>query len=129
MLPHLALPAGDSYFKIFALPGTPEPNLQIFITSSPLDLADAGRGVYIDESIVTPADLANPRNPLNASRSALQAVKLANGTWYELQLGESSPWPGSWELNAVRGNMFLIVQGVDSRAQLEQIAGSLTQDW
>ena len=64
-----------------------------------------------------------------AVKSVLKAADLPNGVWYELQLGGSSPWPGSWELHALRGDVFLTVEGVDSKAHLEQVAGELTQEW
>jgi hypothetical protein len=130
LLPSLALPTGDAYFKSFLdiagqVPGN---GLNIFITSKP-DASDNGRGIYIDEARVTPADASNPRFPLNAFRRILKPATLSNGLWYEMQLGPDNPWPGSWELHALRGNVFIIVQGVDSREHLEEVAGALTQDW
>lgn len=118
----LSLPRGNLYERVVwgSLPAT---SFGIFITAT--NNASAGsRAIHVDESYMTPSDLADPRYPMNAFKSLLQPVTLANGVWYEMRQ-QHDPWKGEWILMTLRGNVAVEVDGLESRAQLDAFAGSL----
>jgi len=89
--------------------------------------------IEINEGLVSsspsaPNYIDNPRNPLIAFKSELTPVTLANGQWYEMQLpqGQNLAFAGAWDLFAQRGDVQVEVGGFDSKAILEQFAGSFS---
>ena len=120
--PDLALPAGHSYVKVTWSLAPPVTGFGLFISGP--DATAGSRAIHVDEAAVTPESLMSPRNPLNALKSVLRPVSLGNGTWYEMQQ-QHQPWQGEWILVTHLGQIGIEIDGLDSKAQLEQFAGSL----
>ncbi|MGH7686832.1 MAG: hypothetical protein ACREN2_08455 [Candidatus Dormibacteria bacterium] len=120
--PNLGLPAGHSYVKVTWSSAPPVTGFGLFISGT--DATAGTRAIHVDEAAATPQSLASPRNPLNAFQSVLRPVSLANGTWYEMQQ-QHQPWQGEWILTTQLGGVGIEIDGLDSKAQLEQFAGSL----
>ncbi len=59
-----------------------------------------------------------------AFKSLLRPVKLANGTWYEMEQ-QHEPWQGEWIFMAQWGQLQIEVDGLDSKTVVQQFAGSL----
>jgi hypothetical protein len=59
-----------------------------------------------------------------AFRSILRPVQLANGTWYEMQQ-QREPWQGVWIFMTQWGRLQIKVDGLDSKAVIQEFAGSL----
>lgn len=120
--PSLSLPPGHSY-KGVVWGSAPANGFGIFISSQ--DPTAGNRAIHIDESAMSPTDLADPRFPMNAFKSVLKPVTLANGVWYEMQQ-QHEPEMGAWILATLRGNIAIQIDGLESREALEQFAGRLT---
>jgi hypothetical protein len=122
--PNFALPSGHLYDRVVWDPTPPVTGFGLFITS----LANPSEGhdaIHMDEAVLTPAEQADPRNPLIAFKSILRAVQLPNGTWYEMQQ-QHDPNKGEWILTAQRGAVEIEVDGLDSKRILEAFAGSIS---
>ena len=78
----------------------------------------------MDQSLESAADLASPSFPMNAFKSVLHPVSLANGTWFEMQQ-QHAPWLGEWILMRRFGDVAVEIDGLTSRQDLEQFAASL----
>jgi hypothetical protein len=117
---HLALPSGDLYNRVTW--ASPAGGFGVFITS-PYGTAGS-RAIHMDQSLDSAADLASPSFPMNAFKSVLQPVSLANGTWFEMQQ-EHAPWLGEWILMRRFGNIAVEIDGLISKQGLEQFAASL----
>lgn len=120
--PNLTLPAGHSYVKVTWSSAPPVTGFGLFISGT--DASAGSRAIHVDEATVTPETIASPRNPVSAFKSVLRPVTLANGTWYEMQQ-QHQPWQGEWVLIAQVGQVGIEIDGLDTKAQLEQFAGSL----
>ncbi|HEY6471009.1 MAG TPA: hypothetical protein VI434_14710 [Candidatus Dormibacteraeota bacterium] len=119
----LALPAGDLYNRI-TWGSAPVTGFGIFISA---ESGTAGtRAIHMDESVMSPADLANPSFPMNAFKSILRPLRLSNGTWFEMQQ-QHAPWRGEWILMRVDGNVAIEIDGLSSKESLTQFAASLVR--
>jgi hypothetical protein len=119
-----ALPVNHFYDRITWVPSSSAvTEFGVFISSS--DNPSAGHdAIHFDEWLTTPAFTASPRNPMRAFAAVIKPVRLSNGTWYEMQQ-QHPPDQGKWILMAQFGNVFIQMDGLDTKAQLEQFAGSL----
>jgi hypothetical protein len=117
---HLALPSGDLYNRVTW--ASPAGGFGVFITSQS---GSAGtRAIHMDQSLQSAADLASPSFPMNAFKSVLQPVNLANGAWFEMQQ-QHAPWLGEWILMRRFGNVAVEIDGLTSKQDLQQFAASL----
>jgi hypothetical protein len=121
--PSLTLPPGHLYDRVVWAPNPPVTGFGIFISSA-LNPSAGHNAIHMDESLMTPDELSNPRNPMIAFASVLTPVTLANGVWYEMQQ-QHDPNQGEWILIAQRGTIGIGVDGLDSKEVLENFAGSL----
>ena len=122
--PQLALPVDHYFDRVVWGPSSSVTQFGIFISSS--DNPSAGHdAIHLDQWLVSPQDIASPRNPMVAFASVIKPVHLANGTWYEMQQPQD-PDKGEWILMAQFGSVFIQMDGLDSKEALEQFAGKLT---
>jgi len=54
----------------------------------------------------------------------LQHVQLSNGIWQAMQQ-DHAPWKGAWIFMTQRGDLYVEVDGLVSRAVIENFAASL----
>ena len=122
--PQLALPLDHYFDRVVWAPSASVTQFGIFISSS--DNPSAGHdAIHLDEWLVSSQDVASPRNPMVAFASAIKPVQLASGTWYEMQQPQN-PDKGEWILMARFGSVFIQMDGLDGKAALEQLAGTLS---
>lgn len=117
--PDLVLPPGHLYNRIL-WSSSPATAFGMFISANS-DPSLGTRALHVDEGV---ADASNPRDPLVAFASILHPVKLANGTWYEMQQ-QHQPLHGEWIFMSQQGGVFIQVDGLDPKGVLEGFAASL----
>lgn len=119
----LALPAGDLYNRV-TWGSAPVNGFGIFISAQ---TGTAGsRAIHMDESVMSPSDLANPSFPMNAFKSILRSLRLSNGVWFAMQQ-QHAPWRGEWILMRVDGDIAIEIDGLSSQQLLAQFAASLVR--
>ena len=120
---NLLLPAGDLYNRV-TWGSAPVTGFGIFISAQ--SGAAGSRGLHMDESVMSPADLLDPSFPMNAFKSILRPLRLSNGVWFEMQQ-QHAPWRGEWILMRLDGNIAIEIDGLSSKQLLTQFAASLVQ--
>lgn len=126
--PSLGLPAGHTYDRVvWSLSRGDTPGYVSsfgFFVNSP-DPSLGHMAIEVNESLMTPDEWSDPRNPLVAFAASLTSVQLSNGVWYESQQPHE-PWLGAWILMARRDDVMIMVQGLDPKGVLECFAARLT---